>query len=185
MAQARNTISGITLIELLMTLAIIAVLAGMAMPMFGTFIGNTHARAARSQLAGVLNTARVGATSRARHVVVCPSSDQQTCSDSGLWHRGWVAFVDLNHDREIDVGEDTLVVGQALAPGTAIVGSSGRTRIDYQPDGSARGTNATLTVCERTLGSAGARTLVIGQSGRIRYGTASPEAAAQCLAAAG
>lgn len=185
MFQRIDSNRGFTLVELLIGVAILAILAGIAAPAFGKLIGKTHAQTARSALAVALNEARVAAVSRGRHVVACPSTDLRSCSDSTQWQRGWIVFVDANHNRQLDDGETTVSVGQALAQGTAIVGSSGRLRIDYQPDGSARGTNATLTVCDRASGAAEARTLVISQGGRVRYGSATAENAATCMAAAG
>lgn len=176
---------GFTLIEMLIGVAVIAILAGIAAPAFGKLIGRTHAQTVRSQLATALNEARIAAVSRGMHVVVCPSVDQRSCSDTTQWQRGWIVFADANHNRQIDDGEAPISVGQALPDGTAVVGSSGRLRIDYQPDGTARGTNATLTVCDRASGAAEARTLVINQSGRVRYGSATAANAAACLAAAG
>ncbi|MBX3689005.1 GspH/FimT family pseudopilin [Dokdonella sp.] len=176
---------GFTLVELLTTVAIAAVLAGIALPGFGPMLGKMRSLSTRNELAAVFNTARTAAVTRALHVVICPSGDHIGCSDDEHWQQGWIAFVDANHDHEADADEERLVVGNAAPAGTAIVGSSARTRIEYQPDGSARGSNATLTVCNRANRASDARTLVIGPSGRIRYGRATSENAGRCLAAAG
>ncbi|MEO5558428.1 MAG: hypothetical protein ABIO49_01785, partial [Dokdonella sp.] len=69
--------------------------------------------------------------------------------------------------------------------GVGILSTTGRLHVDYQPDGSAGGTNLTLTVCDRAAGAANASTLVVNQSGRIRRGAATADAAAACLAIAG
>ena len=185
MFQRKDSNRGFTLIEMLICVAILAVLAGIAAPAFGKLIGKTRAQTARSQLAVAFNEARIAAVSHGKHAVVCPSQDQRTCSDTTQWQLGWIVFTDANHNREVDDGETPLSVGQALAGGVAITGSSGRLRIDYQPDGSASGTNATLTVCDRASGAAEARTLVINQGGRVRYGSATATNAAACLRAAG
>lgn len=185
MFQHTNSNRGFTLIEMLICIAVIAVLCGIAAPAFGKLIGKTQAQTARSQLAAAFNEARIAAVTHGKHVVVCPSVNQRTCGDTTQWQRGWIVFLDANHNRELDGDETPLSVGQALADGVAVVGSSGRVRIDYQPDGSARGTNATLTVCDRASGAADARTLVISQSGRVRYGSATAANAAACTNAAG
>ncbi|MCC6597098.1 MAG: GspH/FimT family pseudopilin [Rhodanobacteraceae bacterium] len=176
---------GFTLVELICVLALAAILAGVALPSFGSLVGNTRSTTARLTLAGAFNTARISAVSQGRHVVLCPSANQQVCDDGEQWQHGWVAFVDADHDRELGSGDTVLTLQQALPEGTAVVGSSARSRINYQPDGSAGGSNATLTICDRSGGAASARTLVISASGRVRYGTASPAHIAQCLAAAG
>lgn len=185
MFQHTNSNRGFTLIEMLICIAIIAILCGIAAPAFGKLIGKTHAQTARSQLAAAFNEARLAAISRETHVVLCPSEDQRKCSNTTQWQHGWIVFLDANHNREADAGETALSVGQTLGGGVAVVASSGRPRIDYQPDGSARGTNATLTICDRASGATQARTLVVSQSGRVRYGSATAENAAACMAAAG
>jgi len=185
MFQRTNSNRGFTLIEMLICIAIIAILCGIAAPAFGKLIGKTQAQTARSQLTAAFNEARIAAVSHETHVVVCPSVDQHSCSDTMQWRRGWIVFLDANHNRELDGEETLLSVGQTLPDGVAVVGSIGRLRIDYQPDGSARGTNATLTVCDRASGAAEARTLVISQGGRVRYGSATAANAAACVNAAG
>ena len=47
-------------------------------------------------------------------VTLCPSADGQTCSRSGDWSDGWVAFFDRDGDGEIGPIERQGVVGQAL-----------------------------------------------------------------------
>lgn len=180
----RSGAKGFTLVELLIALAILAVLTTLAAPALGSLIGRSQARAARNALETSFNQARIAAVNRGGHVVVCPSPDGEQCTRSTHWHTGWILFPDLDHDRVRSHEEPLITVGQAQARGVAIVATGGRYAIDYQPDGSASGTNATLTVCDRQSGAAGASTIVISLSGRVRHGVAGPEAAQACLAAA-
>jgi type IV fimbrial biogenesis protein FimT len=175
---------GFTLIESLIALSILAVLMTLAAPSWGRLLGRTHGRAAHSELAVALNHARGTAASRGQHVVVCPSHDGAQCVRSTAWHQGWIAFADLDRDGTRGADEPLLAVGQAQSPGTAIVGTEGRLRVTYRPDGSATGTNQTLTVCDRRSGT-DASALVISQAGRVRSAAATPAAAAACLRAAG
>lgn len=182
--HARSPGSGFTLIELLMVLAIVAVLVTVAAPAFGLVIGRSQARSARNLLETSLNQARIAAVNRGDHVVVCPSLNGERCTRATAWHAGWILFADADHDRARSVDEPLLAVAQVRAAGVAILASSGRLAIDYRPDGSASGTNATLTVCDRASGVNGASTLVVSPSGRVRHGVATPAAASACLAAA-
>lgn len=184
MPQDAKRSIGFTLVEMMMTLAIVAVLGAIALPGFGNLLGGLRQRSAVDDLQTALNQARIAAVSRGRHVVVCPTLDGVDCAHTTEWHHGWLLFADLDHDRLRSDGEPVIVSGQARPAGIGIVASAGRFRVDYQPDGSASGTNLTLTVCSRTLGAKGARTLVVNQVGRIRHGTATPAAASTCLAAA-
>ena len=182
MPQDAKRSTGFTLVEMMMTLAIVAVLGAVALPGFGNLLGRLRQQAAVDDLQTALNQARIAAVSRGRHVVVCPTLDGVDCTHTTEWHHGWLLFADLDHDRLRSDGEPVIIAGQAQPAGIGIVASTGRLRVDYQPDGSASGTNLTLTVCSRTLGADGARTLVVNQVGRIRRGAATPAAAAACIA---
>jgi type IV fimbrial biogenesis protein FimT len=73
-----------------------------------------------------------------------------------------------------------LEAAQALPEGVAILSTAGRTRINYQPDGSSPGTNITLTVCD-SRGADRATALIINNAGRVRSGTPTAAAAAACV----
>lgn len=183
MSQDAKRSTGFTLVEMLMAVAIVAVLGAIALPGFGNTLGRLRQQSALGDLQTALNQARIAAVSRGRHVVACPTLDGTDCAHTTEWHHGWLLFADLDHDRQRSDDEPVIVAGQAQSAGIGILASTGRLRVDYQPDGSAAGTNVTLTVCSRTLGAGGARTLVVSQSGRIRHGAATATAAAACVAA--
>ena len=180
----RTPRSGFTLVELCVALAIVAVLALLAIPSFSRLLESARLDTVFHTATASLATARLASVTRQVPVAVCPSQDGRQCRRDLAWEDGWIVFLDPNHNRELDGDEAPLSVGQTLAEGVAVVGSNSRLRIDYQPDGSARGTNATLTVCDRTGGAAEARTLVISQSGRVRFGSATAENATACMNAA-
>lgn len=176
---------GFTLVELSMTLAILAALLLLAAPSYAGLTARTHARTTRSTLNTALSEARLAAVGRSVHVVVCPSADQRNCERTTQWQHGWIAFADLDHDRTRSPDEPLLTVAQAQPPGVAIVTSSGHLLVDYQPDGSADGTNLGLTICDRAVGASYALQLVVSNAGRTRNGTPSAAQVAACLAAAG
>ena len=176
---------GFTLIELLMSIAIIAVLLTIAVPSYAKLTGRMQASSSRSALNASLNHARLAAISRTTHVVACPSEDQQHCDRTTQWQHGWIVFADLDHDGTRADREPVLNTVQAQAAGVAIVSTTGRLRVDYQPDGSAKGSNITLTLCDRASGASGATALVVNQAGRIRRGVASEAATGACLRTAG
>jgi type IV fimbrial biogenesis protein FimT len=175
--QYRNR--GLTLIELMMTLAVLATLIAVAAPAFGNLIQSTQAQTSRSGLTTALNTARIFAISKTAHVVVCPSADHQHCGHTTEWQHGWLIFIDADDDGERDDSEELLGVAEAQPEGVAILSTAGRTRVAYRPDGSAVGSNVTFTVCDRR-GSDTATSLVINNGGRVRDGKPTNTAAAAC-----
>lgn len=176
---------GFTLIELLMAVAILAVLLTLAAPSYATLVGRTHVRAARSALNASLSQGRLASVSRGMHVVACPSEGQDGCDRTTRWQHGWIAFVDADRDGERSADEPLVVAAQALPDGVAIVTSGGRLDVDFQPDGTAGGSNLSLTICDRAAGAQAALQLVVSNAGRTRNGAPTPEQAEACLRAAG
>ena len=170
---------GYTLIEMLIVVAILAILAGTTLPSFKDLGQASASRAARSSLSTSINQTRISAVMRNEHAVLCPSADQKHCDRNLRWHNGWIVFIDSNRNGVRDAGESILSLSQAQPSGVAIVSTSGRHRIRYQADGTSDGSNLTLTVCDRR-GPASASTLVLNNAGRMRTGTPT---AAQAVAA--
>lgn len=173
---------GITLIEMMMVLVVLATLIGIAVPSMSGIGQSMASRSARSVLAVSLNQARSSAVMRGHEVVACPSADQSNCTGGTLWHPGWILFTDRNRNEVRDDDEAILAVNQQQPRGIAIVSTSGRRYVRYSPDGTARGSNLTLTVCDRR-GTEHASTLVINNAGRVRTGSASAANAAVACAA--
>ena len=96
---------GVTLIELLTALSVLAVLMAIAAPSFRQFTANSRTTAATNQLVTALNIARSEALRRSSDVVVCTSSNQATCSDSDDWADGWIVFADGNRNGTVDADE--------------------------------------------------------------------------------
>ena len=179
MQIATRRVRGFTLIELMMTMTVLAILIAAAAPAFGNLIQSTEAQTSRSSLSTALGTARILAVSRTRHIVMCPSTDLQYCGHTTEWQHGWLIFVDSDHDGARGTDEELLSVADALPEGVAILTTAGRTRVDYRPDGSAPGSNVTFTVCDRR-GDDLATALVINNAGRVRTGKPTAAAASAC-----
>lgn len=174
---------GVTLIELIFTLAIVAVLASLSAPALGNLIQRGHSRSAHDMLVGSLNLARMSSVSTHRETIVCPSSDHASCADGIWWQRGWIVFEDANQNNRRDEDEPLLQVVDAQ-PGIAIATSSGRKFVRYRPDGSASGTDLTYTICDRR-GASEATAVVVSNPGRVRDARPDPARAAAACAGLG
>ena len=84
---------GFTLIELMVTLAVLGVLLAVGVPSFADLIRNNRSQAAANELVSALNAARVEAVKRGKRVSLCPSVNGTSCSGTA-WQSGWIVFVD-------------------------------------------------------------------------------------------
>lgn len=152
---------GFTLIELIVTLIVIAIVATVAVPNFARFIESTRLSGHSSDLVSALNVARSEAIKRGSRVGVCTSTDQATCSGSDDWSDGWIVYVD---DGSGNVAE-VLRVQQAFDGDISIDGQSGASGVTYRDTGSvlnAVGIDIDIPSCDNGT----ARTVTVNLVGR-------------------
>ncbi len=80
--------SGVTLVELLVVLAVFAILLGFGVPSFRATIETNRIATVSNDLVAALHFARSEAVRRGEDVTLCSSNDQSSCS--GAWVDGWV-----------------------------------------------------------------------------------------------
>lgn len=85
---------GFSLIELLVTISIVAILLAAVVPSFSRSIANTHIATVRDNLISSLQFARAEAISRNVAVALCPSTDGATCTAGSDWSDGWIVYLD-------------------------------------------------------------------------------------------
>jgi type IV fimbrial biogenesis protein FimT len=100
----KNRCRGMTMIELMTAMLILAILMGLAVPSFRQFAADSRAQAASSDLTTALATARSEAVKRSTRVIACSTSNGITCANSTNWSTGWLTFVDLNGNNLVDGG---------------------------------------------------------------------------------
>jgi len=79
---------GFTMIELLVTLSIAAIMVTLAVPSFQSFLQQSRLTGHTNDLVLELASARSEAVKRGANVTVCASSDLATCT--GTWQQGWI-----------------------------------------------------------------------------------------------
>jgi type IV fimbrial biogenesis protein FimT len=158
--------AGTTLIQLLTTLAVVAVLATLAAPgMSALRLDGRRTTAVNGLLLGLF-LARSEAIKRGVIVSVCRSSDGRNCDNRAAdWNVGWIVFV--NSDRDDPPTRDPteeLIFTSAAAPGGSI--TSNRRGYSFRPATQAV-VNGTIVFCD-VRGSAHARAIIISHTGRPR-----------------
>jgi len=159
--------AGMTLVELIISLTILAILAGMAAPSMQHFVQRQRISAASFELVAAINFARQHAVAKREYTVLCPSADGRACSGDNQWHRGWIVFRDRNRDRSVDAESEILRIGAPLHHIHA--DSAGRTHLRFMPSGFAYGTNLTIKLCDLSNPD-NSRAITVSNSGRARTG---------------
>lgn len=129
--------AGFTLTELVVTIAIAAILATLAVPSFNNIIAAEHAKAAASELYTSLFAARSAAI-RLDHQV-------NLSQTSGDWKYGWTTT---------EAGSTTPLDTHGSMPGVALQELSGATMVTYYPSGRLGPSTAPTFVVTATTGSA-------------------------------
>jgi type IV fimbrial biogenesis protein FimT len=83
---------GFTLLELMVTVGVAAVLMVTGVPSFVSFVQNNRATTDTNDLVTALNVGRNAATQRGAVVTVCSSSNGTTCSSAVDWSSGWIVL---------------------------------------------------------------------------------------------
>jgi Tfp pilus assembly protein FimT len=149
--------TGISLLELLVGLAIVAVLTGMATPGFLASLRAAAVRTAAYELMAGLQQARADSILESRPGVLCPS-DGADCLGANVPARAWMSFLEVS-GRPVELRRHILPAG--------VVVRASRAPLRFWPAALAA-SPTTLTICdERRV--ARARAIVISQSGRARF----------------
>lgn len=197
---------GLSLIELMVTLSIAAILLTIGVPAFVDMVVASNARSYANDLLSDINYARSEAITRGARVVICKGAATAVgtdCADANVdWEDGWKVFEDCNGNQVVNTGtcpdrngdgtadeETVLRVHAGLPSGWTLRGNTNAAnRITFRPDGRT-GNNGTLVFCKGTSLNAGNQTrsaaVVVLGTGRARVspdsnGDGIPDDAASC-----
>ena len=158
---------GLTLVELLISISLMAVLLASAAPGYRQFVERQQAAGLHNRLMAQFAFARSQAILQRANTVLCPSDlSQERCRAGGDWGERWLVFVDSNGNLQRDNNETVLSVDAADLPsGWRLVSSAYRPRVRYRPNGMAPGSNLSIRLCK---GSAPYSAIVMNNAGRPR-----------------
>lgn len=108
--QMKKTRGGFTLIELLISLAVGAILMTVAIPGFYNMVKSNRMTTSLNEFVTTLNLARSEAIKQNTRVAVCKSNDGKSCTTSGGWEQGWIAFVDKNNNASVDPSNNEAIL---------------------------------------------------------------------------
>ena len=106
---------GFTLVELVATIVIAAILIAIAVPNMRMFVEKNRVKLAVGELATTLNFARSEATKRRFPITVCARASDSSCTAGGTsWNGGWLVFADADGNGAIDAGNEILRITSSL-----------------------------------------------------------------------
>ena len=98
--------SGVTLIELMVTVAVLAVVAAIAFPSFRGVLHSNRAATATNEVVATFALARSEAIRSSQGSGVCASLDGSDCD--GTWSDGLMVWADQDGNRQFQAGEPVL-----------------------------------------------------------------------------
>ena len=175
--------SGFTAIELMVVIAIVAILASLAVPSFQGLIASSTLTSTTNDLIATLARARSDAIRRGKRVTVCMSANGTSCTTTGDWSQGWIMFEDnvnfsLNATVDIDgtSPDDRITQVSPATNGNLTVKAKGGTSyFSYTADGQIKLMNGgsgagSIRICSNSSAltdDTRSRSLVINFVGRV------------------
>lgn len=174
--QACASPRGFTLIEMIVTMSLVAVLAALAVPSFQALSKRSRVDSTLHLLTAHFASARIAAITHNIPVVICPSRGDGACRQDGDWSDHWLTFRDPDGNRQPDETIDLYRNDPApRSPRLRILSTAGRRQLRYLPTGYSSGSNLTLRVCYDGEVSG---LVVVNNAGRVR--TARPSEPEPC-----
>lgn len=161
---------GLTLVELMLVLAVAALLLAVGAPSFASMLREHRLTVFANELHAAIWLARSEAIRRGHRVTLCASQDGVQCTAGATWDAGWIMFPDPNNNASRDPGETLIRARNAGFQGVAVRGNASLARyVSYLPGGTSRTVNGalqmgTIRICNGTH----QRSLVMNAVGRVR-----------------
>jgi type IV fimbrial biogenesis protein FimT len=177
-ASREGRSGGMTMVDMVVALAVMAVLTCAAIPSFSRLVSRERLTTAQTELMTSLRYAREQASRSGRRTIVCPSLDGRHCEATMQWEHGWIAGYAARESGTYRVQGDPWHAGSGH-PNLNIASSQGRRSVVFRATGYASGSNIGILICDRKRAEL-ALQVFVSNSGRIRGARATAEALETC-----
>jgi len=164
---------GLTLIELMVTLSITAILAVTSFGSFASIIERKKAESLVNELYHILQFARIEALTQKKFTTICPSIDHQSCIRTRDWsNKNILVFVDENYNHTLD-GDEYVIKDFTTGEDNSKLlwrAFQNKSYLSYRPNGMTDYQNGNLTYCPPSGKVEDAKVLVINLPGRPYLG---------------
>ena len=157
--------SAFTLIELMITIAVAAVVLTLGVPSFSSVIERNQLSAYTNQLVSSLHFARSEAVRRNQPIKVCHSNNATDCNGTG-YENGWIIFVDDDDDGSLGSTEELIRVNEGLPANYTFNVNGNLDEFAFNSKGISTNQGRFVLCKNNTLSSS--RAIFIGPAGRTR-----------------
>ena len=172
--NTRYVIKGLTLVELMITISVLAIVLSVAVPPLNTFLARSELTSASNKILGNIHYLRSEAIVRNSTTVLCPSSNGSLCNTTD-WSLGWIAYEDKNQDGKLatDGTEEIFSVTNPLNNYFSMKTTSGlMSSIQYKSDGTLKSNQGSIIICHaNSPKKSNTRIIEISSGGRANIST--------------
>jgi len=164
---------GGTLAELLAVIGIVQTCVLLLLPSMSHLVYTQRVSGLTQALVSSLHLARDEAIKRNIRVVLCKSSDGNSCANLGGWEQGWIIFSDGNNNGVRDAS-DQVLLQRGGVQGVRLTGNTPvRNYVSYTPLGTAKlpsgaFQSGTFTLCVPDSRGTKERKIILSPTGRPR-----------------
>lgn len=160
--------AGFTLIEMMVAIAMLAILLGLAVPDLRNYLINNRLTSQINDLVADVSLARSEAAMRGARVSICASVDLEECTAAGdAWQSGRIVFVDTNANGIRENTEQILKRSESLGGSRTLVASgfSDTSYVSFRPYGGLDpATGGSFLLCDPAVQTG--RSVVVSATGR-------------------
>lgn len=154
---------GVTLVEMMITLAIAAILLTLVAPNVQSILRKNRITAEINELSGLLQFARYTAIDEQVTAIVCPTTDFASCNND--WNSPKMVFIDDNANNSRDGAEALLLSSQTISSAHSMTANDNTVR--FLDSGGAEAA-VNIRLCPNTNDATFARALFVSLQGRTR-----------------